>query len=337
MIKENVDRTSTRGIRRPTRGFTLVELLVVIAIIAILIALLLPAVQAAREAARRMSCTNNMKQIALAALNFESTFKKLPAGALFCEHGSDPSQCDVTLREYSTFLILLPYLEQVQIEDEFDPDERVYFSPIATRAVISTYLCPSDAARGRRRNAFSRSNYAVCFGSTNLAPLLSQTMQELYPSQRSFDLNLDGPRLENDGVFRLQATREGRKISKILDGTSNTVMASELIAGADEPRDLRGLWIMVHAGGSMYTHGITPNSTVADELFTGYCGAPSSTVPPCTNVRVYIGVAGARSFHPGGVNATYADGHVEFQSDSIDLLVWQALASMNGGEIPDVQ
>ena len=318
--------------RRPRHGFTLVELLVVIAIIAILIALLLPAVQSAREAARRMQCANNLKQIALGILNFETTNGHLPAGALFSGPGGINGS---ELREFSTFLLILPYLEKIQIEEEFDYDQRVYFSPFATSAQIALYQCPSDNAKGRKRNAFSRSNYAVCFGSTNLAPMLPQDRQYIYPEVDN--TNFDGPLLENDGVFRLQASREGRKLSKILDGTSNSVMASELIAGKDPPIDNRGLWIMVHAGASMYTHGITPNSTVADELFNGYCGAPSTTVPPCTNVRVYIGVAGARSYHPGGVNVTYADGHVDFRSDNIDLLLWQALASINGGEVIEIQ
>jgi len=332
--EHSADQTSTIGIRRSTHGFTLVELLVVIAIIAILIALLLPAVQAAREAARRIQCTNNQKQVALATLNFESTFGHLPAGVLFCEHGDDPLQCDQTLREFSAFLTILPYLEQSTLTDAYDFESRVYFSPIATSAQIPTYVCPSDNAKGRKRSAFSRSNYAVCFGSTNLAPLLSQDHPELYPSTRNYNsLNLDGPRLENDGVFRHQATTKGRKLSKILDGTSNTVMASELIAGQDgPPNDTRGLWLHHWAGSATYTHGITPNSSVADELFNAMCPGPD-TRPPCVSVPVFIGVAGARSYHPGGVNAVFVDGHVEFKSENIDLLLWQTLASINGGEI----
>ena len=63
-----------------------------------------------------------------------------------------------------------------------------------------------------------------------------------------------------------------------------------------------------------------------------FCPGPS-TIPPCVNVRVYIGVAGARSHHPGGVNAVFVDGHVEFKSENVDLSLWQSLASINGGEI----
>ena len=226
------------GLPKRWRGFTLVELLVVIAIIAILIALLLPAVQAAREAARRTQCANNLKQIALGILSFESANGRLPAGALFCTPphlASKKYPNNGCLREFSTFLLILPYLEQIKIEETFDYGERVYYSPVTTSAHIPTYLCPSDNAAGRKQGPFSRSNYAVCFGSTNLAPLLPQDHETIYPSQRSFDLNFDGPLLETDGVFRLQATREGRKLSKITDGTAFTVMASELIAGQDGP------------------------------------------------------------------------------------------------------
>ena len=329
MINEHsADQTSTIGIRRSTHGFTLVELLVVIAIIAILIALLLPAVQAAREAARRIQCTNNQKQVALATLNCESTFGHLPAGVLFSGPGGVNGS---ELREFSTFLLILPYLEQSQIEDAYDYDDRVYFSPIATRAQIPTYVCPSDDAAGRHFWGFSRSNYAVCYGSTNLAPNLPQDHQVIYPEVDS--TNFDGPLLENDGVFRLQASRAGRKLAKILDGTSNSVMASELIAGKDAPpNDWRGLWIRFYAGASAYTHEITPNSSVADELFNGYCPGPS-VLPPCVNVPTRLGVASARSYHPGGVNAVFVDGHVEFKSENIDLSLWQSLASINGGEI----
>src|SRR5438874_4555111 len=93
---------SRRSVMR-RRGFTLVELLVVIAIIGLLVALLLPAVQAAREAARRTQCSNNLKQIGLAALQFEEVYKRLPPGAVWSSSGTAKG---------SMYVYLLPYLEQ---------------------------------------------------------------------------------------------------------------------------------------------------------------------------------------------------------------------------------
>ncbi len=105
-----------RRCQKESQGFTLVELLVVIAIIGILVALLLPAIQAAREAARRSQCTNNMKQLGLGVLNFESGRRKLPA----------PGQCDSTGGASTTYMIhatttlILPYIEQGTVYDMFD-------------------------------------------------------------------------------------------------------------------------------------------------------------------------------------------------------------------------
>jgi prepilin-type N-terminal cleavage/methylation domain-containing protein/prepilin-type processing-associated H-X9-DG protein len=320
---------------RPLHGFTLVELLVVIAIIGILVALLLPAVQAAREAARRTSCTNNMKQVGLATINFETTLGALPAGALFSGPGGTHSS---ELREYSMFLLIQPFLEAGNIEVFFNYDERVYNSEgnnIVTSSQIPGYLCPSDNAKGRSLNLFARSNYVACFGSTNLCPALPENKQVIYPEVDEIDF--DGPRVENDGAFRLQASRKGRQLRKITDGTSHTAMVSELLAGRvddydSDEADHRGLWIMVHAGGSMYTHFITPNSSTGDGIVSWYCPYPAPPDMPCQPLPVYIGWAAARSHHPGGVNVAFIDGHVEFKNDEINLALWQSLASMNGDE-----
>ena len=336
-MDKNTRRSSFRQPAIRSRGFTLVELLVVIAIIGVLVALLLPAVQAAREAARRTSCVNNMRQVGLATINFESAIGVLPAGALFAEPGG---QHGSGLREYSMFLLIQPFLEAGNIETLFDYDERVYIGEgnnIVTGSQIPSYLCPSDDAQGRSWNGrFARSNFVACFGSTNLAPKHPQNKQTIYMEPYVNDNDFDGPNEENDGVFRLQASRKGRGLRQITDGTSHTAMVSELLAGrGDSPgpdKDHRGLWIMVHAGGSMYTHFTTPNSSAPDGIVSWYC--PDNPPPdmPCEPRPNYIGWAAARSQHPGGVNVTFVDGHVEFDHDEIDFPVWQALASMNGGE-----
>ncbi|MEX0865883.1 MAG: DUF1559 domain-containing protein, partial [Pirellulales bacterium] len=135
------------GKARPLHGFTLVELLVVIAIIGILIALLLPAVQSAREAARRVQCSNNLKQIGLALLNYEFTYGAFPAGASI----SIPEQCSGNdCRGNPMYVAMLPFLELRNIEQSYDYDVNWGWaawwnanSGLATQT-IGVYQCPSE-------------------------------------------------------------------------------------------------------------------------------------------------------------------------------------------------
>ena len=132
---------------RTRHGFTLVELLVVIAIIGVLIALLLPAVQMAREAARRMSCTNNMKQLGLALHNYHDTFLTLPQYAQRPASTSDLS----TIYNYSIHIKLLPFIEQTALYDHIKTRSNNFYRPAnemedATVANnrLAAYVCPSD-------------------------------------------------------------------------------------------------------------------------------------------------------------------------------------------------
>ena len=129
---------------RKRLGFTLIELLVVIAIIAVLIALLLPAVQAAREAARRAQCVNNLKQLALASLNYESANDCLQASALWGRQ-SDGRLCRPKYG-FGAFIPILPYLEQSNVFNVFNFDFSCYRAPNYSFAGIgiSTLWCPSD-------------------------------------------------------------------------------------------------------------------------------------------------------------------------------------------------
>jgi prepilin-type N-terminal cleavage/methylation domain-containing protein len=315
------------------RGFTLVELLVVIAIIGILVAMLLPAVQAAREAARRTQCTNNLKQIGLAILNFESQFGALPAGAVH-KYQDRPA-------EYTMFLLLLPFLEEGDVYDKYDFDgerpiinpSRVYSNPQVNRVQIPGYVCPSDGAMGRSWGTdWSRSNYVVCFG----------TAMQMPDSADAYNLHwidLDGKLADTDGYFRIQGKWTGRKLREITDGTSDTIMVSELLAGKADVSDgssdidLRGLWSYTWMGTSMYSHFHTPNTSAGDAI--EHC-VPEIDMPCNLQARadqLMVGDAAARSQHPDGVMAVSGDGHVGFYSDSIDLFVWRALATYAGNDV----
>ena len=320
-------------------AFTLVELLVVIAIIAILIALLLPAVQAARKAARRMQCTNNLKQVGLALHNFENHNGRLPQGMLAYVDGQFVSV------GHSMLVQILPFIEEAELHDRFDFSARVYNQPaLAGRTLVArhirTYICPSDNALGRWwTNRFARSNYAACFGTDAWVPDASGSVLNL----RSYTVDeMLGDLTETDGPFR---TFQGRRMSAFVDGTAYTLVASEVRAGqfddliANNDRgDLRGQWGHPFMGCSAYSHKTTPNSSVGDLMDDRFCTARvmATAGMPCNpNIpQVYsLWYAAARSQHPGGVVATSGDGHATFYSDSIDLVVWRALATIAGGEV----
>jgi prepilin-type N-terminal cleavage/methylation domain-containing protein/prepilin-type processing-associated H-X9-DG protein len=301
------------------RGFTLVELLVVITIIGILIALLLPAVQAAREAARRMQCSNNLKQIGLGIMNYEAAHKTLPLGS---------DWTPPTSKKYNgAFVRLLPYVEQQAIYDQYDFSQRCYYNASTSpknATVLSTeiaaYNCVSDTAYGRKvdyfgtNNRFARSNYVLCFGS------LTEYV------------GASGDTYRTNGAFRINGSRP---LSELTDGTSSTVAASEVIASVKD--DVRGIWGESSAiGASTYTHHETPNSSVDDRLDSANC-QPDVDLP-CTGVTGgNAEYASARSRHPGGVNVVFVDGHVSFYGSIVDLPTWQALATVAGNEVVQAQ
>jgi len=292
------------------RGFTLVELLVVITVIGILISLLLPGVQAAREAARRMQCSNNLKQTALAMHSYCSVTGALPSGLIL-----GPLDKEITC-----LTLLLPYVEEQNVADIFDFNRRVYdaVNARATKTQLSVFQCPSDNARGRTLGSFARSNVAVCFGTAGLCATC--TVSDMYGSS---------PKFITDGAFQFEQARGLEEFSR---GTSNTVMLSEVLSGkADSGTviDLRGAWAYMY--GDYYTHIDTPNSSTGDVEFPGnYCVAEADM--PCgtyQGMNVYLWHNVARSRHSNGVNVAFADGHVNFVPNLIDLAVWKAMGNRN--------
>ena len=242
-------RNLKREIQKPKspRGFTLVELLVVITIIGILIALLLPAVQAAREAARRMQCTNNAKQVALAIHMYHQTAGQFPPGYGYCSPNSyGPSASTDCSQEWPWSVRLFPYLEQNALADAMAASYPPYASgwsyppgsnsmpPAALLPVfetnISAWQCPSDPIpitlrcnEAHKVSAsfpqFARLAYAVCLGigpmeGTIVPP--SKLLTGLQSTERV------------EGSF---GWNHGASINQISDGTSNTILLSELMGG----------------------------------------------------------------------------------------------------------
>jgi len=310
-------------------GFTLVELLVVIAIIGILVALLLPAVQSAREAARRTECTNKLKQISLAALNFHNSYARFPMGV---ESQNPPQIYGSGIRIWGH--AVLPYLEETALNQRADYDVGQATggwytnNEITNSTRINSYICPSDEVGtidfpGEGIFGWARSNYTACFSADGIyaEPGANHNVDDLYdkaflnPSVRS-------------GLRALFNVNVKKTLTKVVDGTSKTVAFSELISGPGGTTDLRGYWWGYF--GSFHTHMRMPNSPLPDRIIYGCVPTKS----PCQNSAAgwSAHVIAARSYHPGGVNVTFADGSVHFVSDTIDHPVWIGMGSINGNE-----
>ncbi len=240
--------------KRLRLGFTLVELLVVIAIIGVLVGLLLPAVQAAREAARRMSCSNNFKQIGLAVHNYHSAYKQLPmqGGGTTGSSATGLAQTAADIpratnaMENSYLVGLLPFIEQQalweQISNPYDSDGNSATTGDVFQAMGPTprrrlqdhsgqpydpwvtevvgFRCPSDPGLGLP--AFGRTNYAACFGDSALYSHGGVSGTTGVASQT----NAERQRHSDRGFF---GYRRKSKFRDILDGLSNTIMAGEIV------------------------------------------------------------------------------------------------------------
>lgn len=344
-------------------GFTLVELLVVISIIGVLVALLLPAVQSAREAARRMSCSNNLRQIVLASHNYESALRQLPPSWV---RPGDPTQ---ELGDgWSAQARLLPYVESLALDAAVDYDLGYQAAqlviggeefPVASFRV-PTYLCPSDALDMQRFGDDGPEHYPLSYGGNS-------GVWFVYDPQNPTDPEDD---LVGEGMF---TPTRGRKFRDCLDGLSNTLAFAEVKAWTpylrdsaiegdlempETPADIQTLgasvsasnrkfspatghteWVdgRVHQTG--FTTTFTPNTRVLfrdgdvewDVDFTnfreGRSIAGSNDLP-----KTYAAVT-SRSYHNGGVQVGFADGSIHFLTDSIQRELWQNFSTRQGREI----
>jgi prepilin-type N-terminal cleavage/methylation domain-containing protein/prepilin-type processing-associated H-X9-DG protein len=317
-------------------AFTLIELLVVIAIIAVLIALLLPAVQAAREAARRSSCVNNMKQLGLAMQNYHDTAGNFPIGAMgvrsLIAGGKYPDGTPVGNARRTWAAMLLPFIEQGTLSNAYN--YMLIFNTAqnttSEMALIAVYNCPSDPNVGSVENSPPRrqGNYCVNWGSSTWYQDMNTTynpVKGIYPPGSTNNVFFRGAPFTMDKSYGIQ---------NLTDGTSNTLLMAEVRIGADisgGTQDHRGdIWNDDY-GCAQFMAYTPPNSPFTDYVLSGYCNYPYQNNPPCTGKAPYF--TAARSYHPGGVNAVMADGHVQFFKNSVNIDAWRALASSQGGEV----
>lgn len=352
------------GARARSLGFTLVELLVVIAIIAMLVALLLPAVQASREAARRTQCMNNIRQLALATMNYESTHGGFQPGVPNCASPNKlwiqgGTQTGAVCQGPNWLLTLLPYTEEnvhgdamvramgTHIRSAADDLEH-YGDDIGEPSLnignttYPMFICPSAPRMtpGNRIDTYehdawiAKGNYAANWGSdTYLSwenPLTHGAFGvEHLPEWQDVVQQEDHPSCI--GEFKL-AYGKGSRMAQMIDGSAKTLMVSEVV-GYDDSRDGRGGWILNAMGSSIFTTRTGPNSGEQDVI--PMCARRIEGRPKmqCEENRRNGSVwAAARSEHRGGVNAAFCDASMRFIADDISLDVWRAMSTRAGQE-----
>lgn len=331
-------------------AFTLVELLVVIAIIGILIGMLLPAVQSVREAARRITCANNIRQMSLATLNYESAHMAFPAT---WAAAGDPETGNVD--GWSVQAQILPFLEQANLYSEIEfslsynaaENAQVNINGQIQRLAIAripVYLCPSEIRDELRVNSDGPYHYPLNYAAN------------------AGDWFVYDPGTKRTGPGAMTTNREN-SISSFTDGTSNTLFYGEVKAytpyfrnagitgDLSKPADPATLismggdfktdsghteWVDGRTHQSSFTATFAPNTVVSyfdsadgveyDVDWTNQQEGKSLTASTFAAVT-------SRSYHPGGVNTGRADGSVKFFNQDISIEVWTALATRNGGEV----
>jgi prepilin-type N-terminal cleavage/methylation domain-containing protein/prepilin-type processing-associated H-X9-DG protein len=320
---------------RSSRGFTLIELLVVIAIIAVLIGLLLPAVQAAREAARRIQCTNNLKQLALATHNYHDQNLCFPSGDLHCQCGGGSHNA------HSVFVAIAPQLEQSAGYNTYNFSQNFHQVANYTTAGlgISALWCPSDGSI-TQRNAIStigngfgdNSAFAASFTVTysSYSGIMGLFDEVDYGPSGGFYL---GTPTAADSCIQPYANSylgvitplKCVSIGGITDGTSNTFMYSEKIHNILAPGSLQNFHYW-HEGSYLMTI-LGCEYPINGYRRLNYSGFPMGSGFPGD----WVAYESVSSRHPGGANFAMSDGSVRFIKETINS--WSTFDNTTGDPV----
>lgn len=330
----------------PRSGVTLIESLVAIAIIGVLVALILPAVQGAREAANRARCAHQLRQIGLAVQQHHDAFGAYPAA-----NTNDGQSRYVGL--FSPHARLLPFLDQGLLYNGINfavgtfPPEEMGLDGIPPRYVeadgcnqtasstrVALFLCPSDSGSLDGAETSFRAN-------TGVGP--EGHVSAEYPDS-------------GNGLF--PEAEPPVTMSRVPDGLSHTAVFSERVLGSGRlgrpiPERDYFAWAVVPTTADALLIGCRASArpgaksfvkggrwwfwTGRDRTLYNHAQAPNGTIPDCIvgSIQPTVGMATARSRHPGGVNVLMGDGSVRFVGEGINQMVWRGLGTRNGRELVD--
>ena len=328
---------------RSRRGFTLIELIVVVAVLCILVAILLPAVQAAREAARRTQCASNLRQIGLATQQYLATFDCFPSNII---GRGDDAQWQTF---YSVHLRLLPYLEQRALYDATNfmattyPETWKCTWPTADavnslnltvqQTGVALFLCPSDGGpfggigvnyRGNAGTGPDGWTSAEHPDSGNgLLPEISLVRLAGVPDGLAHTA-LFSERLRGSNGPAIDLERDSFALEYLAYTTDDLILDARVSArSSNDVRFYRQghSWFWTGRERTLYNHAQTPNGSIPDAIYPGNLTARGMTT--------------ARSNHPGGVNVLMGDGAVRFVAETISQAPWRGLGTRNGHELVD--